>query len=406
MYDDSVTKPGDVRRSRLRRVGLGVLVAVVSAGLVGSAAAETPAELRAKRKEVQAQKAAVAAEVDAIAADAETLEAALADIQALVDAQEAAVLDARRAAEQAEEAVAAAEAAIADLEARRAELSTEMVDSAIEAYMSFQTPEGSLAAFGEDPWRQARDEALVEFATGTRIDQLDELRAVDAELEARRRAADEAAAAAQAHRAEVQARLADLQAARDQQAAVVEQVEARLDERLAEVAALEELDAELAAEIRAEEQRIAEAIAREQAARARGRVTIPDDAPVELTTVRGIVVNVAIADQTEGLLAAMAAEGFVLGGGGYRSNAAQIALRKAHCGTSDYDIWQKPASRCRPPTARPGRSDHEKGLAIDITYNGRAIRSRSSAVFQALQRIAPTFGFRNLPSEPWHWSAG
>ncbi|RMH66913.1 MAG: hypothetical protein D6683_18255 [Actinomyces sp.] len=393
------------RRGRRGRWFLAVLVAALVAAVVGPAGAETPAELRAKRKQVQAEKAAAAAEVDAISADAATLEAALADIQALVDAQQAAVDDARRAAAEAEAAVAAAEAAIADLEARRAALRAEMVDSAVEAYMSFQTPEGSLAAFGEDPWRQARDEALVGFATGTRIDQLDELRALDAELENRRRAADEAAADAQAHRAEVEARLADLQAARDQQAAVVDEVEARLDERLAEVAALESLDAELAAEIRAEEQRIAEAIAREQAARARGSVTIPDDAPVELTTVRGIVVNVAIAEQTEGLLAAMAAEGFTLGGGGYRSNAAQIALRKAHCGTSDYDIWEKPASRCRPPTARPGRSDHEKGLAIDFTYRGRAIRSRSSDVFRALQRIAPSYGFRNLPSEPWHWSA-
>ena len=51
-----------------------------------------------------------------------------------------------------------------------------------------------------------------------------------------------------------------------------------------------------------------------------------------------------------------------------------------------------------------GRSNHEKGLAIDFTNAGRLIISRSSAVFQALQRIAPRFGFKNLPSEPWHWS--
>jgi len=44
------------------------------------------------------------------------------------------------------------------------------------------------------------------------------------------------------------------------------------------------------------------------------------------------------------------------------------------------------------------------GLAIDITYNGRVLRTRNSDVFRALARIAPQFGFYNLPSEPWHWS--
>ena len=63
-----------------------------------------------------------------------------------------------------------------------------------------------------------------------------------------------------------------------------------------------------------------------------------------------------------------------------------------------------PASRCRPPTARPGLSQHELGLAIDFTVNGRVIRSRNSDVFRALREVAPGFGFYNLPSEPWHWS--
>ena len=70
----------------------------------------------------------------------------------------------------------------------------------------------------------------------------------------------------------------------------------------------------------------------------------------------------------------------------------------------DYAIWEMPASRCRPPTARPGLSQHEVGLAIDFTLNGRVLRTRDSDVFRALAEIAPQFGFYNLPSEPWHWS--
>jgi LAS superfamily LD-carboxypeptidase LdcB len=47
---------------------------------------------------------------------------------------------------------------------------------------------------------------------------------------------------------------------------------------------------------------------------------------------------------------------------------------------------------------------HEQGLAIDFTHNGSVISSRSSAAFQWLASNASSYGFRNLPSEPWHWS--
>jgi LAS superfamily LD-carboxypeptidase LdcB len=59
-----------------------------------------------------------------------------------------------------------------------------------------------------------------------------------------------------------------------------------------------------------------------------------------------------------------------------------------------------PAGQCHPPTARPGTSMHELGLAIDF-YN---CSSRSSRCWQWLNANAARFGFHNLPSEPWHWS--
>jgi LAS superfamily LD-carboxypeptidase LdcB len=77
-----------------------------------------------------------------------------------------------------------------------------------------------------------------------------------------------------------------------------------------------------------------------------------------------------------------------------------------HCGTSQYAIYQMPAEQCSPPTARPGASKHEQGLAIDFTWNGSTIQSRGSAAFQWLAAHAGGFGFVNLPSEPWHWSMG
>ena len=124
----------------------------------------------------------------------------------------------------------------------------------------------------------------------------------------------------------------------------------------------------------------------------------------DIVRVRGIQVARQIAPQVEGLLAAAEADGVRLSGWGYRSTERQIELRRKHCGTSHYDIWEKPSSECTPPTARPGRSMHERGLAIDFTYNGHAIGSRDTPGFQWLAGNAARFGLKNLPSEPWHWS--
>ena len=103
------------------------------------------------------------------------------------------------------------------------------------------------------------------------------------------------------------------------------------------------------------------------------------------------------------MLAAAAADGVRLSGGGYRSSANQVALRRAHCGGSNYAVYQAPASSCRPPTARPGASMHERGLAIDFASGGGTI-GRGSAAYQWLRANASRFGFFNLPSEAWHWS--
>lgn len=57
-------------------------------------------------------------------------------------------------------------------------------------------------------------------------------------------------------------------------------------------------------------------------------------------------------------------------GSGWRSAERQIELRRQHCGTSQYAIYQMPSSQCSPPTARPGTSNHEKipATAFDLTY--------------------------------------
>lgn len=124
----------------------------------------------------------------------------------------------------------------------------------------------------------------------------------------------------------------------------------------------------------------------------------------DIVGVRGIQVARQIAPRVDPLLVAADADGIKLSGGGYCSGQKQIDLRKKHCGTSRYDIYEKPSSQCTPPTARPGSSNHEKGLAIDFTHNGQLIKSRDNPGFRWLARNVTRFSLRNLPSEPWHWS--
>ena len=118
----------------------------------------------------------------------------------------------------------------------------------------------------------------------------------------------------------------------------------------------------------------------------------------------GILVAESIASSVVSLLQAAAVDGFTLSGGGYRDPAAQVALRRVNCGTTQYAIWEMPASQCSPPTAIPGRSQHEKGLAIDFTNDGELIQSTTSAAYLWLEANAETFGLYVHPAEPWHWS--
>ena len=125
--------------------------------------------------------------------------------------------------------------------------------------------------------------------------------------------------------------------------------------------------------------------------------------PPDIVTVRGFRVARSLAPRLAALLTAADADGVSLRGSGYRSRDRQIELRQKHCGPTHYDIWERPSNQCRPPTATPGRSMHERGLAIDFTQHGRAL-TRESSGFRWLMQNAARFGLRNLPSEPWHWS--
>jgi len=127
-----------------------------------------------------------------------------------------------------------------------------------------------------------------------------------------------------------------------------------------------------------------------------------------LRTVGGITVASSLAPQLEALLNAARADGIVLGGHGYRSPEVTARLRVTN---GCRDVYNAPASSCRVPTARPGTSEHEKGLAVDFTYQGQTIcfpRSSANcsgnAGFTWLRNNAGSYGLRNLSTEAWHWS--
>jgi zinc D-Ala-D-Ala carboxypeptidase len=125
-------------------------------------------------------------------------------------------------------------------------------------------------------------------------------------------------------------------------------------------------------------------------------------------TVGGITVASSLGPSLQALLDAARADGIVLGGHGWRSIEAQASLRIAN---GCRDVYTAPASSCRVPTAIPGSSEHEKGLAVDFTWQGRTIcypnpgsRCTGNAAFNWLKANAGKYGLRNLPSEAWHWS--
>lgn len=121
---------------------------------------------------------------------------------------------------------------------------------------------------------------------------------------------------------------------------------------------------------------------------------------IRICIVQGIQVNARIASNVDSLLNDAKSQGVPMSGGGFRTMAGQIDARKRN---NCPDINLSPASSCSPPTALPGYSNHQMGLAIDFTQNGGIISSSSSG-FSWLKANASKYGLQNLPSEPWHWS--
>ena len=342
---------------------------------------------------MQQRRAELAGQLDVLSADMAQITEALEAIGRNVDAQRARVEDAQRAAAQAEADV---EAARAEEEAKQSEiesLQNQQEQLLVDSYIREGTNQSGMDVLsGSDPTEAAERRALVDITGNRNEDVADQLQAVREDLADARARAEDAAQRAEEQHAEVARRLEELSASQEEQRNLQNQVEERMDSvRLADdELALEEFG--LSAEI-AEQERAAAAAAAE-AARDRG---ISIQGSGNLATVGGITVDASIASNVQSMLEAAAGDGTTLSGSGWRSNARQIQLRTIN---GCPDVWTSSPSSCRVPTAIPGTSMHERGLAIDFDN----CSYRASACYLWLANNASRFGFYNLPSEPWHWS--
>jgi peptidoglycan hydrolase CwlO-like protein len=376
-------------------------------------------DLQSKRNQVRAEKAAKASKVDALKATDGEIEKALSDLSESVTAQTAALEEAERGVQQAQADVAAATQAEADTANQLAALKTSIKEQAIAAYVNVPGEEDWSLLSTEDPNDALNRRTLIEFQSNVNLDAAEDFRSLQEDLALQRQAKQEAQARAEYHKGQTKASLDQLAAAQAQQSQFQDAVEARIERELSEASSLAELDSSLSGQINQKQAAIAAALAaqRRKAETARAALSRGGRAPSapsnvaipaftgsdSIVTVQGIRVHSSIAGRLDALLNAARAAGINFSGGGYRDPSGQIAVRQSNCGTSNYAIYQMPASSCSPPTARPGQSMHEKGLAIDFAAGGGTL-SRGSAGFAWLQANAASYGFYNLPSEPWHWS--
>jgi LAS superfamily LD-carboxypeptidase LdcB len=358
--------------------------------------------------EVRARGADVAAEIDVLNAQDTEIRAALTTIQADVVAQQVVVTAAEDALAVAEADVATSAAEITALETEITELDA-AADQVVIAEFVNPPMDHALDIFQAETLADATVKtALVDLqsaADAATIEQLDE---AQGELETELAEQEVLAAEAEVRKSDADAAMAELESALAVQEQFATEVEARLNARLAEAQSLAASDAALSRRLAEEQAALAAALAAAQAQPEPSASTVTP-APGGLATVTcpgggSITVAGAISADLQSLLDAAYADGVVLCGGGYRDPQEQIELREAHCGTSQYAIYEMPSSQCSPPTARPGSSLHEQGLAVDFTCNGGGTVSSGSTCFVWLSDNAATYGLYNLPSEPWHWS--
>jgi membrane protein involved in colicin uptake len=430
------------------------LAASASVALIGTTALPTSAatnafakddnpslaELQTQRAAVQQKAAGKASQVNTLKASDAQVSSALSALNTNVNAQQDRLEEAERAVAQARADQAAAEAAQSAKQSELDALTAQMKESAVDAYVSMGSA-NNISVGTDDINDTVNKRTLMSVRANEDIGLVEKFRSVQEDLEIQRGAAEAANTRATAGAEQVEGRLNELNKAYAEQQAFAAKVEERLNSALAEADSLAATDAQLSSSITSKQAEIAKAVAAQRAAdSARAAQRAAQSKPAvsggggssgggggggsngggggdsgggappditgsgEIVNVGGIRIHQSMAGNLQSLLAAASAAGINFGGGGYRDPAGQIAVRRNNCGSSSYAVYEMPASSCSPPTARPGTSMHERGLAVDFTQGGSTL-SRGSSGFAWMRANASSYGFFNLPSEPWHWSS-
>ena len=364
-------------------VGLVTVLASVTMSSVPAGAAPVKVDpaseakrLGSEREQVRAQRASKATQINALRADDDKVSAALSDLSKNVSSQQDLLLEAQNGVRDSERQAKEAEQRAKEAGTKLGSLRDGLADRAAQAFVTM--PSHSFGAASEDssPNQLMTRRTYLNLVAGNDRTQVEDLRATEQDLTTAKASAKSASERAQARRAEVSSRLAKLQQAAQLKAA-------------------------------GEAQRSGGGGS--SAPSGGGGGGGGGGAPVGITgsgsivSVGGIRVHQSIAGNLSQMLGAARASGINLGGGGFRDPADQVRVRRSNCGSSSYSIYQAPSSSCRPPTAIPGTSQHERGLAIDFTSGGSALSSGGSG-YSWLKANASRYGFHNLPGEPWHWS--
>ena len=361
---------------RIRTASALVAVAVTAAVSVlapaPSSAQEDPEE---QRDAVRDRQSEVAAETDVLEARNSEVTAAIQQLQDNVQRQQDELTEAVRASDAADEDVVEAETAVEQAEADITALEQAADDVVTEAFMNGPSVEGLDALAADTLSDAAVQQALLDMQADNDADLLDRLAAAREDLRVVQDERELAAAEAAAAEEDANAALGELEALRAAEAARL-RAAAGTPAAVSAPAGGGGSTIEFAGDL--------------------SRVSCPNGGSIEVAS--------SIGEQVRNLMSLAGSQGVDICGWGFRDPAEQIALREAHCGTSYYAIYEMPSSQCSPPTARPGRSMHEQGLAIDFNCNGGGSVRRGNTCWNFLVAHANANGLYNLPVEPWHWS--
>src|SRR5262245_53955282 len=330
----------------LRRILAVVLTVAALTPSISGAQQPDPGATEKERDEVRARQAEVVIEIDALEAQDAEVRAALAEIERNVARQRSELQAAQQAQAQGEADLAAATQAVADAQRQIDELNVQADRLVVD---SFVNPPSDYAL---EPLRvgSMTDAAVVQAVLqmqGKRdADLLERLDQAHESLGAEQVKREDAAARAKEAQEAAARELADVEAALGQQQAFAADLEQRLNARLAEAESLRTIDAALSDRLAQEQAALAAQLA------AAAQPPPQDVAPSQITPAPGglatvtcpgggsITVAGSISGNVQALLNDAAGDGVTMCGGGYRDPQEQIELRRAHCGTSNYAIYE------------------------------------------------------------------